>query len=147
MGCGNSTPDDTEYQKQASGKLLQEPTFKGERVALFNGLLYRIMDNKSGKWGFFSNTRDYEFRVRYLFGLDSDIQPMGDAKLIREDDGFLVEMQLYPLETKMFIQGSIEGFESKLEALPLSEEYFAQHPEVDERAYMKRLELPKAAHF
>lgn len=147
MGCGNSKST-VEESQPAPGKLIAQPKFKGtSQVPLFNGMLYRIMNDNTGEWAFFSNTRDYEFHVKYLFGADSEVELLGDTTMERADDGIICEVHLYPLETKMFIKGKVDGFESKLEALPLSEEYFARHPELDEVAYMKRVEPPKASTF
>lgn len=146
MGCGGSK--EANQAQPAPGQMLAQPKFKGtSKVPLFNGMLYRIMDDNTGEWAIFSNSRDYEFHVKYLFGADSEIEPLGDTKMERADDGILCEVHLYPLETKMFIKGKVDGYESKLEALPLSEDYFARHPELDEKAYMRRVEPPKASTF
>ncbi|EPY23567.1 calpain-like cysteine peptidase, Clan CA, family C2 [Strigomonas culicis] len=128
--------------------MLARPTFFGnEKVPLFNGLLYRIVNTESCEWAFFNNSRDYEFHVKYLFGLDSQISTLGDTTLERGDDGLLCGCIVYPLETKMFISGMVDGYESKLEALPLTEEYFALHPDLDEDKYYQRLAPPKASEF
>ncbi|EPY40621.1 hypothetical protein AGDE_03307 [Angomonas deanei] len=67
--------------------------------------------------------------------------------MTKNDDGILCSCVVYPLETNMFISGFPDGYESKLEALQLSEEYFAAHPTLDEDAYYKRLAPPPAKDF
>ncbi|AYU78405.1 hypothetical protein, conserved [Leishmania donovani] len=146
MGCFNST-DTVADQDPASGYMYTKPKAKGTKEALFGGLLYRITDEEEGGLAFYNNSKDYEFHIKYLFGADSQLNAVGDTKLEMQDDGILAEVVVYPLETKHFVQGTIDGYESKLEALPLSEEYFAQHPEMDEAAYYRRLEAPKSSQF
>ncbi|GET88182.1 hypothetical protein, conserved [Leishmania tarentolae] len=146
MGCLNST-DTTSRQDPTKGYMYTKPTAKGAREALFGGLLYRITDEERGALAFYNNSKDYEFHIKYLFGADSQLSAAGDTKLEMQDDGILAEMVVFPLETKNFVHGSMDGYESKLEALPLSEEYFAQHPTMDEAAYYRRLEAPKSNQF
>ncbi|KAG5480040.1 hypothetical protein LSCM1_06462 [Leishmania martiniquensis] len=146
MGCFHSTSQ-VAHQDPTNGFMYTKPPAKGTRVALFGGLLYRITDEEKGRWAFYNNSKDYEFHIKYLFGSDSRLEALGNTTLEVQDDGILVQMVLYPLETKDFVQGTIDGYESKLEALPLSEEYFAQHPELDEAAYYRRLEAPKSSQF
>ncbi|CAG9573195.1 calpain-like cysteine peptidase, Clan CA, family C2 [Leishmania major strain Friedlin] len=146
MGCFNST-DAVADQDPASGYMYTKPNAKGTKEALFGGLLYRITDEEEGGLAFYNNSKDYEFHIKYLFGADSELNAVGDTKLEMQDDGILAEVVVYPLETKPFVQGTIDGYETKLEALPLSEEYFALHPEIDEAAYYRRLEAPKSSRF
>lgn len=146
MGGCNSTSS-TADQDPTKGYMYAKPKARGDKEALFGGLLYRIADQNEGRWAFYNNSKDYEFHIKYLFGADSHLEALGDATLEVQDDGILAEMVVYPLETKDFVQGTIDGYESKLEALPLSEEYFAQHPELDEAAYYRRLEAPKSSRF
>ncbi|CCW66393.1 unnamed protein product [Phytomonas sp. Hart1] len=118
-----------------------------QKTPLFNGLLYRVFDPTEGAWLFISNTKDYEFRIKYLFGPNSLVNPLDDTTIETMDDGFQCELYLYPFEAKLFVQGVIDGFESKLEALPLSEEYFAMHPEIDEVKYNSRLDPQNSKYF
>lgn len=145
MGGGSSKSYD---EGQSRGKMLRVPAFKADvRVPLFNGLLYRLENTGTSEWAFFNNSRDYEFHITYLFGADSEIEALGDATMEVQDDGILCQVVVYPLETRLLMAGTPDGYESKLEALPLSEEYFGNHPELDERAYYRRLDIPKAKQF
>lgn len=145
MGCGQSATMPT--KDQSKGHMLAQPKARGKRIPLFNGLLYRIEDEGNGKWAFFNNSNDYEFHVKYLFGASSQIDAAGDTNLEIQDDGILCSVVVFPLETKEFITGTPDGYESKLEALPLSEEFFGRHPELNEHEYYRRLEAPKTAAF
>lgn len=146
MGCSSSQPTVTTADV-SKGFMYVTPQAKGTRHPLFNGMLYRIVDDNSGTWSFYNNSKDYEFHIKYLFGSDSQVEALTTTTLEVQDDGILCEMVLFPLETKGYVRGTIDGFESKLEALPLSEEYFAAHPELDEAAYYRRLEAPKSSSF
>ncbi|KAK7197732.1 calpain-like cysteine peptidase, Clan CA, family C2 [Novymonas esmeraldas] len=146
MGICSSTGAAAEVDP-TKGQMYTKPKAKGTKEPLFGGLLYRIADEDEGRWAFYNNSKDYEFHIKYLFGADSRLDALGDTTVEVQDDGILAEMVVYPLETKDFVQGTIDGYESKLEALPLSEEYFAQHPELDEAAYYRRLEAPKSTKF
>ncbi|KAH9601189.1 protein of unknown function DUF1935 [Trypanosoma melophagium] len=129
-------------------ELIGTPTMRGSmETMLFNGLLLRIIDERTGTWAFFSNTKDYEFHITYLFGVDSTLEPFGHTTMSEEDDGILCEMVLYPLETERFVRGDVSSFECKIEARPLSEEYFQTHPQENERNYFRRLVPPKAKSF
>lgn len=130
------------------GKMLAAPAFCGTKmVPLFNGLLYRVEDGDTMEWAFFNNSKDYEFRVKYLFGHASELEALGGTTMHREDDGILCELRVLPLETRMFVRGKKVGYESKLEAMPLSEEYFSVHPELDEVAYFARVDVHRSSEF
>lgn len=146
MGCCNSSSG-TADQDPTKGYMFVKPNARGTKEALFGGLLYRFADEEQGRWTFYNNSKDYEFHIKYLFGADSRLEALGDTVMETQDDGILAELVVYPLETKKFVQGTIDGYESKLEALPLTEEYFAHHPEQDEQAYYRRLEAPKSSKF
>ncbi|KAG5506488.1 hypothetical protein JKF63_05991 [Porcisia hertigi] len=146
MGSAHSTglmPN----QDPTKGYMYTKPRAKGTKKELFGGLLYRIVDEGAGRWAFYNNSKDYEFHIKYLFGADSRLKALGNTTIEEQDDGILAEMVVYPLETKDFVEGIVDGYESKLEALPLSEEYFSKHPELDEAAYYRRLEAPKSSSF
>ncbi|KPI88157.1 putative calpain-like cysteine peptidase Clan CA family C2 [Leptomonas seymouri] len=146
MGSCTSSSN-TADQDPTAGYMYVKPNARGTKEALFGGLLYRYSDEEKGRWTFYNNSKDYEFHIKYLFGADSRLESLDDTTMEVQDDGILAETVLYPLETKKFVQGTIDGYESKLEALPLTEEYFAQHPELDEQAYYRRLDAPKRDAF
>ncbi|KEG06776.1 calpain-like cysteine peptidase, Clan CA, family C2 [Trypanosoma grayi] len=139
MGSGSSKPKDR--------PITGSPAMHGKRTALFNGLLYRIIDDSTGTWGFYNNSQDYEFYVMYLFDIGSTIQPLNQTSMVEQDDGFLCEVAVLPSETQRFIVGDVTGYESKIEARPLADEYFQSHPFLDERDYYRRVAAPRAAAF
>ncbi|KAF8285603.1 calpain-like cysteine peptidase, Clan CA, family C2 [Trypanosoma cruzi] len=129
-------------------ELLATPAMRGAvEEWLFNGLLLRIIDRNTGTWAFFNNSRDYEFHVAYLLNPDSAVQALSKTIITPQDDGVLCETSVYPLETQRFFVGDVTGFESKIEALPLSAEYLQSHADIDERKYYRRLIPPSAATF
>ncbi|KAG8343933.1 calpain like cysteine peptidase Clan CA family C2 [Trypanosoma vivax] len=120
--------------------LLAPPTMPcTSQAPLFNGLLYRLTDERDGTIGFFNNSKDYEFQISYLFTSDSMIEPLDKTAVMEQDDGILCEVVVYPLESQRFVRGSVVGFESKIEAVPLSEEYFRLHKDLNGKKYFRRL--------
>ncbi|ESL11731.1 hypothetical protein TRSC58_00512 [Trypanosoma rangeli SC58] len=105
------------------------PTFKeATRVyPMFNGLLFRLCDPLKGRWGFYNDSPKYTMHVAILFKHDSQIVPLGSATLHRVTDrensggdemkGHLVEVDIAPLATEMFVKGQVTGWNvSNLEA-------------------------------
>ncbi|RNF20125.1 calpain-like cysteine peptidase, Clan CA, family C2 [Trypanosoma conorhini] len=136
------------YSKYGSHGLLANPEMHGDlETWLFNGLLLRVIDTSTGTWAFFNNSKDYEFHITYLLNADSMVEPLNKTTIEVQDDGILCEMMVYPLETQRFIVGEVTGYESKIEALPLSDDYLQSHPNIDERAYCRRLVPPSASQF
>ncbi|RNF00914.1 calpain-like cysteine peptidase [Trypanosoma conorhini] len=125
MGCGASKSPAVAY---ANGK----PTFKGDEVVKGfnegNGLLFRIVNNKKKQWAYYNDTTEYEMHVKVTFGEDCDIKALGKTHLEKLDSGeYLANVVVYPCETEMFIEGRVNGFKVRMDALPLSEEYRRQH--------------------
>ncbi|ORC88952.1 calpain-like cysteine peptidase [Trypanosoma theileri] len=122
MGCGaSSSAPAIEYK---NGK----PTFKGDEVVKGfnegNGLLFRIVNRKKKQWAYYNDTTQYEMHVKVTFGEDCDIKALGKTHLERLDSGeYVATVVVYPRETEMFIEGRVNGFKVKMDALPLSEEY------------------------
>ncbi|ORC88963.1 calpain cysteine peptidase [Trypanosoma theileri] len=104
---------------------LAGPTFTGEEVipCFDNGLLYRIV--KDDVWAFYNDTRTYEMHVGFTFNKGSTVRPLGNTKVTNLDgtEEYLAELVVYPGETVKYVRGSFTGFKSKINALPLSEEY------------------------
>ncbi|KAG5487823.1 hypothetical protein LSCM4_07501 [Leishmania orientalis] len=112
------------------------PDVVGEVTNCFEepGLLYRIVDRPNKTWAFYNDSRSFEVHVVCTFGRHSKITPLEHAKMTCDDSSgeYVVEVTVYPGETEPFIKGFVNGFASKLSALPLSQEYFtsrcqAQH--------------------
>ncbi|KAH9601191.1 Peptidase C2 [Trypanosoma melophagium] len=112
------SPEDKKYK-------LAGPTFAGKEVTpcFDNGLLYRIV--KDDVWAFYNDTRNYEMHVGFTFAKGSTVRPLDTTTITRMDDTeeILAETVVYPGDTVKYIRGSIAGFKSKINALPLSEEY------------------------
>ncbi|PWV16988.1 putative calpain-like cysteine peptidase [Trypanosoma cruzi] len=77
-----------------------------------------------GKWGFYNDTKEYEFHVFYTFYEGSSVEPIGGTTVTRNEDGTIIaEIIAYPLETLIFIEGEIDGAKGRIEAYPVSERY------------------------
>ncbi|KAG5487479.1 hypothetical protein LSCM1_07434 [Leishmania martiniquensis] len=105
-----------------------EPDSAGEVTNCFEepGLLYRIVDRPNKTWAFYNDSRSFEVHVVCTFGKHSKITPLENATMTRDESTgeHVVEVTVYPGETEPFIKGFVNGFASKLSALPLSQEYF-----------------------
>lgn len=75
------------------------------------------------------------------------MDPLDKTSVAVQDDGILCETVVFPLETEKFVVGDVTGFESKIEARALAEEYFQIHRDLNEEKYYRRLIPPKASHF
>lgn len=128
MGCGASS--EATAIEYVNGK----PTFSGDEVVKGfdrgNGLLFRITNRKKKQWAYYNDTKEYEMHVKVTFNEDCDIKALGKTSLQKLDSGeYLASCVVYPGETEMFIEGRVNGFKSKMDALPLSEEYLARQRE------------------
>ncbi|KPA75259.1 putative calpain-like cysteine peptidase putativecysteine peptidase Clan CA family C2 [Leptomonas pyrrhocoris] len=103
-----------------------EPDCKGEIMSCFDepNLLYRIIDPNEKTWAFYNDSLNYEMHVQFTFGKHSKLQPLENTVMNQNDEGqYVTEVVVYPTETEMFVKGSVNGFTSKLRAVPLSDEY------------------------
>ncbi|TPP49882.1 Calpain cysteine protease family protein [Leishmania donovani] len=103
-----------------------EPDCKGEIMSCFDepNLLYRIIDPKAKTWSFYNDSLQYEMHVQFIFGKHSKLQPLENTTLRQNEEGqYVMEVVVYPTETEMFLQGTVNGFTSKLRAVPLTEDY------------------------
>ncbi|CAJ1985889.1 cysteine peptidase - Clan CA - family C2 / CAL4.1 [Leishmania donovani] len=110
-----------------------EPDIRGEVTNCFEepGLLYRIVDRPNKTWAFYNDSRSFEVHVVCTFGKHSKITPLENTKMTRDESTgeYVMELTVYPGETEPFIKGFVNGFSSKLSALPLSQEYFQARSE------------------
>ncbi|RNF20273.1 calpain-like cysteine peptidase [Trypanosoma conorhini] len=117
-----------------------EPEMEGEVMSCFEepGLLYRIVNKKNKVWAFYNDSLAFEVHVTCTFGKHSKVEPLGRTTMSRAPDGsYTAEVVVYPTETELFMKGFVNGFNSRLRALPLSDEYFQtrdalQHSQVQE---------------
>ncbi|CCW66386.1 unnamed protein product [Phytomonas sp. Hart1] len=120
MGCAASTVSaDSEF---INGK----PTFKGDSITKGfshgNGLLFRIVNKKSKQWAYYNDTKEYEMHIKVTFSIDCDITALGKTKLEKLDSGeFMATVVVLPLQTELFIEGHVNGFKARMDAVPLSD--------------------------
>ncbi|CAJ1008167.1 putative Domain (DUF1935) [Leishmania naiffi] len=115
MGSGNSKEAALVTYKNG------RPTVKGTRTySMFSNILYRIADTDANRWAFYNDSKDYIIHVAILFDYDSQIVPLGDTTAFRIDDPdegneddfgkYLCEVDVRPLETQLFVEGSVTGW-------------------------------------
>ncbi|RNE99993.1 calpain-like cysteine peptidase, partial [Trypanosoma conorhini] len=112
-----------------------EPDYQGEFLSCFDepNLLYRILNREEKTWAFYNDTRHYEMHVQFTFGKHSVLEPLENTKMYTKHDGeHVAEVYVYPGETEMFVKGKVNGFTSKLRAVPLSEDYCKRRQELAE---------------
>ncbi|KAH9601403.1 Peptidase C2 [Trypanosoma melophagium] len=106
-----------------------EPDLKGEVVSCFDepGLLYRIVDKKNKTWAFYNDSLAFEVHVACTFGKHSKIEALENTTMHRDANGdYVAEVVVYPAETELFTKGFVNGFSSRMRALPISEEYLSE---------------------
>lgn len=109
--------------------LNNEPDMKGEVTNCFDedGLLYRLVDKRKKTWAFYNDSLAFEVHVNCTFGKHSKISPLENTKMISGPDGeHIAEVIVYPGETELFVKGYVNGFSSKLRAVPLSDGYYLE---------------------
>lgn len=113
---------------QKVGFVNGEPDMAGEVTNCFEepGLLYRIVDRPNKTWAFYNDSRAFEVHVVCTFGKHSKITALEETKMTRDENTgeYVAEVTVYPGETEPFIKGFVNGFASKLRALPLSQDYY-----------------------
>lgn len=98
------------------------PAFTGDRVVRCfdrdNGLLFRIVDTATGRWGYYNDTKDYVMRVRFTLGARSEVRPLGRTTMAfnAEIQRYEGELTVQPMETAMLFEGKAKGFKFKYEA-------------------------------
>ncbi|KAH8604143.1 putative cysteine peptidase Clan CA family C2 [Trypanosoma vivax] len=113
-----------------------EPDMTGEIISCFEepGILYRIVDKKMKVWAFYNDSLQFEVHVACVFGKHSKLEALENTTLHSAPDGSTIaEVVVYPTETERFVKGFVNGFSSKLRALPLSNEYFEERRALQHR--------------
>ncbi|ORC85440.1 calpain-like cysteine peptidase [Trypanosoma theileri] len=106
-----------------------EPDLKGEVVSCFEepGLLYRVVDKSNKIWAFYNDSLSFEVHVSCTFGKHSKIEALENTTIHRDENGnFIAEVVVYPAETEFFVKGFVNGFSSRMRALPISDEYLSE---------------------
>ncbi|EAN84515.1 hypothetical protein C3747_64g1172c [Trypanosoma cruzi] len=116
MGCGASSRPYVDYR---NGK----PNFKGDEIVRGfdegNGLLFRIVNNKKRRWAYYNDTTEYEMHVKVTFSEDCNVRALGRTHLQKLESGeYLATIVVHPCETEMFIEGRVNGFQAKMDAVP-----------------------------
>ncbi|KPI82880.1 putative calpain-like cysteine peptidase putative cysteine peptidase Clan CA family C2 [Leptomonas seymouri] len=110
-----------------------EPDMAGEVTNCFEepGLLYRIVNRANKTWAFYNDSRAFEVHVVCTFGKHSKITALENTKVERDDSTgeYVAQVTVFPGETEPFIKGFVNGFASKLRALPLSQDYYKDRSE------------------
>lgn len=103
-----------------------EPTYTGETIVKCfkdngNGLLFRIVNDEEKKWAFYNDTTNYNMVVKVSFGKDSEITPIGNTKMEKDEESgeYKCELHVPPTSTEMFIEGKPNGFKIAFEANPI----------------------------
>ncbi|KAG5491467.1 hypothetical protein JIQ42_01369 [Leishmania sp. Namibia] len=79
-----------------------------------NGLLFRLVDEKAGRWAFYNDTQEYMMKPKVRFFGGAAIEPGPDAQMSpdpEEEDAVVVTMEIPPCETRLFIQGRPAKYE------------------------------------
>ncbi|CAD2215177.1 calpain-like cysteine peptidase, Clan CA, family C2 [Angomonas deanei] len=123
MGCGASSSKDNGFQHG-------EPDFEyDEIVECFregNGLLFRLENKRTQEWAYFNDTKDFEMHVKIIFRRGSELTALGNTNLEEDARGELMAYTVvFPGQTELFVQGHVEGFKSRIDALPLGDDYKA----------------------
>nr|CCC89358.1 putative calpain-like protein fragment [Trypanosoma congolense IL3000] len=120
MGCSASNATVVEFQNG-------QPTVKGDEIVKGfnegNGLLFRIVNTRAGRWAYYNDTLDYEMHVNVTFSEDCKIKALGNTKLEPLSTGEQVaSVVVGPCKTELFIEGHVNGYKAKMDAIPLTEE-------------------------
>ncbi|ORC88966.1 calpain-like cysteine peptidase, partial [Trypanosoma theileri] len=119
-----------------------EPDYEGDYLSCFDepNLLYRILNREEKTWAFYNDTRNYEMHVQFTFGKHSKLEPLENTGMHTKANGeHVAEVVVYPGETEMFVKGNVNGFTSKLRALPLSEEYYLRRQELADETIQQEI--------
>lgn len=107
-----------------------EPDCEGEISNCFDepGLLYRIINKPKRTWAFYNDCVTFEVHVTCTFGKHSKIEALNNTVITRNEETgeYIAEVVIYPCETEYFVRGNVNGFTSKLSAVPISDEYFEE---------------------
>lgn len=120
MGCGGSTAASNNQYINGYPLFESDEVVKGFDQE--NGLLFRLVNRNTGTWAFYNDTKEYEMRIRTIFNYRSQIRALGHTKLERMKNGdWMASVSVPPLGTELFIEGKVNGFKSKMDAVPLYE--------------------------
>ncbi|CBH08947.1 calpain-like protein fragment, putative [Trypanosoma brucei gambiense DAL972] len=119
MGCGGSKTSTVEF-------INGQPTVEGDEIAKGfnegNGLLFRIVKTRAGRWAYYNDTLDYDMHVKVTFSEDCRIKALGQTRLEKLESGESVAtVVVKPCATELFIEGHVNGYKAKMDAIPITD--------------------------
>lgn len=103
-----------------------KPAYSGTVTPCFSdGQLFRINETGNGdRWSYYNDTLSNQMQVTVEFGDGSVITALDNTTLVNNDNGtFTATVTIYPLETELFISGTVTSFKSKMVSAELSDQY------------------------
>nr|CCC93464.1 conserved hypothetical protein [Trypanosoma congolense IL3000] len=81
-----------------------------------NGMLFRLVDEKKGLWGFYNDTTDVLFTAYVSFDDQETVEPLGSTQIEEHPDlGTVLRLDIQPQATELFVVGNISGYKTKFE--------------------------------
>ncbi|CCW64468.1 unnamed protein product [Phytomonas sp. EM1] len=117
-----------------------QPLYSGETTSCFTeGILFRIVEkDNNNRWSFYNDTLDAKICIQFTFGEHSSINALDNTTLEKLNDGsFRATVNVYPMETELFIEGTVNGYSSNVRLQPLPEEYLRDVAQQDEATIKK----------
>ncbi|KAK7196641.1 hypothetical protein NESM_000603000 [Novymonas esmeraldas] len=79
-----------------------------------NGLLFRLVDEKAGRWAFYNDTQEYIMKPKVRFFGDAAVHAAPGASVSAdpvEEKTTVVTIEIPPCETRLFIEGTPSRYE------------------------------------
>lgn len=95
------------------------PTFEYDRIYKCfpkngNGLLFRLVNTEKHQWAFYNDTEDTIIMVNAIFSSGSKVKALRrtrlSTKVVKHEDVQCATLQVEPLHTELFIEGTVTGF-------------------------------------
>ncbi|GET92108.1 hypothetical protein, conserved [Leishmania tarentolae] len=97
-----------------------------------NGLLFRLVDEKSGRWAFYNDTHEYMMKPKVRFFGGVSVVPGPDAQASPDPgdaDTLVVTIEIPPCETRLFIEGHTGKYEVSVVAESIHKSAPEENPE------------------
>lgn len=76
-----------------------------------NGLMFRLVDNRNQRWGFYNDTSDTQVTASVSFGRDSRVKALGKTRTAQDPEkGLIYILTVDPLQTVPFVEGDITSY-------------------------------------
>ncbi|AIN97506.1 hypothetical protein LPMP_200140 [Leishmania panamensis] len=89
-----------------------------------NGLLFRLVDEKEGKWYYYNDTREFRMTATVNFPNEDDVKPLGNTETVpvQDDDSAVVyQITVDPGKAEPFIEGRPTSYHQAFNADPIDE--------------------------